>query len=355
MIAEFIATSDPRWQECLHRAPHDFYHLPAYVDLCATEEGATPAAFFAEDQGSAFLAPVLIRAMPPVLDAPDDWYDCVSPYGYSTPLVAPSQERLQQFLEAFCEAARPRGIVTAFFRLHPLLPLAQSILCSFGRVTNHGQTVYVDVTKSREDIWRQTREDHRSDIQKLGRLGFHAVMDDWSLFDQFIDLYHATMRRVRARQDYLFSRDYFDRFKFILGDHVHLCCVLSSDRQLACAGTYVDCNGIVQGHLAGTATAFRAFAPSKLMQDCVRSWAKEAGHRVFHLGGGVGGARDSLFDFKAGFSKERAEFFTFRMVLDEWKNQMLIELAHTQKGSQDISPDFFPLYRGIAMAGSLQP
>ena len=355
MTAEFIATEDPRWQEVLHRAPHDFYHLPGYVDLCAREEGAIPAAFYAEDQGSIFLAPLLIRTMPPTLGAPEDWYDCVSPYGYSSPLVGPEQEALPHFLGAFCEAARQRGIVTAFFRLHPLLPLAHAILSMFGRVTNHGQTVYVDVTKPREEIWRQTREDHRSDIRKLGRLGFSAVMDDWSLFDSFITLYHDTMRRVGARHDYLFSREYFDRFKLILGDHVHLCCVLSPDGQVACGGTYVDCNGIVQGHLAGTATAFLSLAPSKLMQDCVRSWAKVSGHRVFHLGGGVGGARDSLFEFKAGFSKERAEFYTYRMVLDEWKQQSLIDLAHRQNGRQDISSEFFPLYRSLAMARSLEP
>ena len=355
MSGEFITTSDGRWQAYLDRFPHDFYHLPAYVDLCGEQDGATPAAFYAEDHGSTFLAPVLIRSLPPILDAPDDWCDCVSPYGYSTPLIAPLQTQLPQFLGAFCEAARQRGIVTAFFRLHPLLPLTHDILCGFGRLTNHGQTVYVDVSKSREEIWRQTREDHRSDIRKLGRLGFRAVMDDWSLFDAFIDLYHTTMRRVGARHDYFFSREYFHRFKSMLGDHLHLCCVLSPEGHLACGGTYLDCNGIVQGHLAGTATDFLAVAPSKLMQDYVRSWTKASGHYVFHLGGGVGGARDSLFEFKAGFSKERAEFFTYRMVLDEWKNDTLLDLAHRQNGRHDIHTDYFPPYREIMIAPPVHP
>jgi hypothetical protein len=47
--AEFISPEDPRWEKFLRTCRHDFYHLPEYVKLCAKSEGATPAAFYAED------------------------------------------------------------------------------------------------------------------------------------------------------------------------------------------------------------------------------------------------------------------------------------------------------------------
>jgi hypothetical protein len=349
MIAEFITPRDPRWTRCLRTAPHDFYHLPEYVEMCAKNEEGVAAAFYAEDGGAMFLAPVLIRGIPRTLGAPAGWYDCVSPYGYSTPVITPCQEALERFLDAFCHAARERSIVTAFFRLHPLLPLNLQVLGKFGQLTKHGQTVYVDLSKSADDIWRQTRGNHRRDIRKLDRLGFRVLLDDWSLFEDFLRLYDMTMLRVGARPDYLFSREYFQELRATLGNHLHLCAVLSKEDEVASAGTYVDWDGIVQFHLAGSETKYQSLAPSKLMQHFMRTWAKETSNSVLHLGGGVGGVEDSLFEFKAGFSKQRAEFFTYRIVLDEEKNALLIWAAGAQmKGASDVSPDFFPAYRKVS-------
>jgi hypothetical protein len=345
MIAQFILPSDPRWETALSRMRHDFYHDPGYVALCAKEEGAVPTAFYAAEDGALFLAPLLLRSIPPSLGMPPDWCDCVSPYGYSTPLMAGSEEQLAAFLEAYGDTARARGIVTTFFRLHPLLPLNPDILGKFGRLVQHGQTVYIDLSRSKEELWRHTREDHRSDIRKLERKGYRAVFDDWRWFDSFIVLYYATMKRLGAREHYLFSRDYFSDFRAVLGDRFHLCCVVSQDGDLACGGTYVECDGIVQGHLAGTATSHMAAAPSKLMQHAVRNWAKDTGKQVFHLGGGVGAARDTLFQFKAGFAKERAEFFTYRMVTDESRYALLTQQALSQQQERNAPADFFPLYR----------
>jgi hypothetical protein len=346
MIAEFITSRDPRWTRYLRTAPHDFYHVPEYAELCAKHEKGVAAAFYAEDGGATFLAPVLIRAIPRTLDAPAGWYDCVSPYGYSTPVVTPCQESLERFLEAFCHAARERSIVTAFFRLHPLLPLNLQVLGKFGQLAKHGQTVYVDLSKSADDIWRQTRANHRRDIRKLDRLGFRVALDDWSLFEAFLRLYDMTMRRVGARPDYLFSREYFQELRATLGSHLHLCTVLSKEDEVASAGTYVDWDGIVQFHLAGNETKYLSLAPSKLMQHFMCGWAKETSNSVFHLGGGVGGVEDSLFEFKAGFSKQRADFFTYRIVLDEEKNALLSRAAEAQmKDARDVAPDFFPVYR----------
>ena len=345
MIAEFISSTDWRWEAALSRMRHDFYHEPGYVTLCAKEEGAAPAAFYAVEGEAMFLAPLLLRSLSPSLGVPSDWCDCVSPYGYSTPLMAGSEKHLSAFLEAYADTARMRGIVTAFFRLHPLLPLNLDILGKFGRLVKHGQTVYIDLSKSKEELWRHTREDHRSDIRKLERQGYRAVFDDWHRFDPFIELYHATMKRLSAREHYLFSQNYFSDFRAVLGDRLHLCCVVSQDGELACGGTYVESDGIVQGHLAGTATSHIAAAPSKLMQHAVRNWAKDTGKEVFHLGGGVGAACDTLFQFKAGFAKERADFFTYRMVIDESRYALLTQHALASQQGGNAPAEFFPLYR----------
>ena len=55
---------------------------------------------------------------------------------------------------------------------------------------------------------------------------------------------------------------------------------------------------------------------------------KARGNRVMHLGGGLGGAHDSLFDFKAGFSKDRQPFRTWRVVVDPVRYAELSQARH---------------------------
>jgi acyl-CoA synthetase (AMP-forming)/AMP-acid ligase II len=45
-------------------------------------------------------------------------------------------------------------------------------------------------------------------------------------------------------------------------------------------------------------------------------------------------------------AKQRADFFTYRIVLDEEKNALLIRASGAQmEDARDVSPDFFPAYR----------
>jgi hypothetical protein len=348
MIAEFITPEDLRWSQYLAKNHHDFYHLPEYVKFCAKYENAIATAFYAEDEKAAFLAPLLIRPIPISLGAPASWYDCASPYGYSTPLITPSENSLYDFLEAFCHAARRRGIVTAFFRLHPFLRLNHGVLEQFGLLMKHGQTVYIDLAQSEDEIWAQERINHKRDIQRLQRLGFKVNLDDWRFLPDFIGVYQKTMQRVDAGEVYMFSQSYFHELKSALGDRVHLSCVLTKDDKVAAAGLFIETAGLVQYHLGGTVDEYLSLAPSKLMCDFMWRWAKKRSSKVFHLGGGVGGMCDSLFHYKAGYSKARADCFTYRMVLDEWKNETLIRLAETQAGERDNACSyFFPAYRRL--------
>jgi hypothetical protein len=66
---------------------------------------------------------------------------------------------------------RARGIVTVFVRLHPLLDTPLDILARFGTVIRHGETVSMDLTVSVEEMWRQTRSDHRNHINRARRGG----------------------------------------------------------------------------------------------------------------------------------------------------------------------------------------
>jgi hypothetical protein len=353
-FAGFIDPGDKRWAAMLEKTRHDFYHLPRYSNLSGRHESGHPVAFYAEWDDSAMLIPLLIRKLPLNLEAPDNWCDLASPYGYPSPLFYSPSELVSPvpFLKALEEAAWSIDAVCGFFRFHPLLPVPREGLNEKGKLICHGQTVFIDLRMSEEEIRRDTRKNHRENIIRLEKEGFTAVMNDWSRWPEFIAVYHQTMARLQANSCYCFSNEYFEEFRSVLGSRAHLCSILSPEGEMAACGLITATEGIIQIHLAATATPYLDKAPSKLMFDAVRRWAQENGEKELHLGGGVGGSNDSLFRFKSGFSKCHADFHTYRMIFDSTRYNLLVREWMKSRTAQEVPcvPEddfdgFFPLYR----------
>jgi ribosomal protein S18 acetylase RimI-like enzyme len=328
----------PEWAAALHAGRHDFYHLPAYAALCASQLGGEARALYVTDHARTLLLPLVIR------DVPGGGRDALSPYGYPGPIGNASDDSafLRTALVAGLSMLRDAGIVSVFVRLHPLLNPHPPM--GLGTLVRHGETVSIDLTLRAEQLWAQTRLNHRRDITRALQMGFVARMDDnWGHLEAFKDLYRLTMARRAAAPFYFFDDLYFDGLRDALGESLRLC-IVEKDGDIAAAGLFVETNGIVQYHLSGTADAFRMFQPTKLMMHFVGGWAKNRGNRVLHLGGGVGGADDSLLRFKVGFSPLRHIFATLRMVTDEREYRRLVA-AHDPYLDQGERTGFFPSYR----------
>ena len=344
MQAELLRPADARWLDFLGACRHDFYHLPAYVELCARHEGGEAAAFWAAEGGAAMLIPMVLRPLPAELDSGRGWLDAVAPYGYPCPLVRgePGAEALASMLWAFREAGAAAGIVCAFLRMHPLLPLPEAPFRAFGELIEHGETVYLDLALPREELDRQTRANHLADVRKLEREGFTVRVDAWERMADFVRIYEQTMRYRAAGAYYFFERGYYDELRRSLDGNLHLCIVQSPDGDAAAAGLFTRIGGLVQFHLSGTSEDYRRAGPAKMMLVHMRDWARERGARYLHLGGGVGCREDSLAFFKQGFSKLRGRFRTFRMVLEPGAYHSLVQ--GLPQGAQ-AAGDFFPAYR----------
>lgn len=345
--AEFILPDDSRWAQMLRDVRHDFYHLPQYIELCSEQEGGTAAAFYAETDHNIFLVPLLIRNIPFASRLEGTERDLVTPYGYPSPLLLDpcDPNALAQFMTAFQWAAMERNFVSAFFRLHPLLPLPDRVLREHGEVVKHGETVSIDLSLPEQTLWRQIRRDRRGCIKKLLGQGYHVVMDEWGALDEFIQIYMETMQRVNAKAFYYFPRSYFTGLRAALGERLHLCLVVSPSGRVAAASLFTLTDGIIQLHLSGTAAEYCHLGPSKLMLHEISLMGKSAGARIMHLGGGVGGRRDSLFEFKAAFSPLRNSFSTYRMILQEERYHELVRVWKKEHKNLPLSSDYFPLYR----------
>jgi hypothetical protein len=348
MHTDFIAPQDKRWSQILQHAPHDFYHLPEYVSFCARHEGGLPCAFVAQSGGQALFVPLLMRALPPELQPESGFCDVLTPYGYPGPILVgnPSEETLHKMLQAYLRVCREYSIISSFWRLHPLLPFPLGPLGNSGVLVHHGFTVYIDLAHTPEQLWQETSLNHRRGIKTLKKNGFVVVRNDWNYWQAFIDAYRETMFRVGACEFYLFSDDYFEDLKTALGNRIEFWTALSPEGEFASAALFLVEDGIVQYHLGATTEKYFDWSPNKLILSEVRFWAREAGHRVFHLGGGRGGKLDSLYTFKSRFSHLTAPFHTFRaIIMPAVYADMVRRHGRGSQGRNDGEDDFFPAYR----------
>lgn len=343
MKVEVVTPSSGLWSAFLDRVPHDFYHLPAYVALSARLDDGAAKALLVQDGGRSLLLPFVARPIP----GADGAWDALTPYGYPGPLVSGGAEAdrdafASRALDAAAEELRADGCVSVFARMHPLLgatPRPEG-----GLLVQHGTTVHVDLRRSEGELWSDTTSGHRNEINRAIKAGHRASFDEGFVHaDRFVEIYQATMRRVGAAAHYFFDRDYLAGLREALGPRLKLA-VVEIDGAVAAAGLFVATGAFVQYHLSGADEAYLRKQPTKLMLHFVRGWAKARGAAWLHLGGGVGGGEDSLFRFKAGFSKARSPFYTLRLVVDPEAYRALSRARHPGADAADVS-GFFPLYR----------
>jgi hypothetical protein len=341
LAGEIVGPCSPRWSAVLSRVWHEVYQLPEYVAFDADLVSGRPSAFVFENDGGVFLLPFVIREIPGTGRC-----DAVSPYGYPGPLSDRTDPPFwRQALASLRQTLVQEGLVSLFVRLDPLMPVPLEALSEFGTLMRHGATVSIDLRLTREEWWPQLRKDHREAINRSIRLGRVSVMDDWGYLDEFVSLYEETMTRVHAAPEYFFDQDYFRDLRDAVGERAHLMTVLDEDHHPVAGSVLLTTGGIMQAHLAGSRTTRRREEPFPFMIHEAVRWGRSYGCTAFQLGGGVGGQEDSVFDFKKGFSPNRHDFHTLRIVLDaEAYREMALKADPTADPCDHRG--FFPRYRG---------
>ncbi|CAK0762472.1 GNAT family N-acetyltransferase [Gammaproteobacteria bacterium] len=346
MITELLNTVDPRWNEVLASIPHDFYHLPGYIELEAIRMGGVAGAIYIEEDGSRFLQPVVLRELPfNVPGLPADATDASSPYGYPGPLIDARNGFMETLKTALPRFMRERHILSLFVRLNPLLN-DPALLTGLGNFVAHGEVIWIDLTLAPEELHRQTRSRYRSYLKKMKSEGVTVDFDEnYDLYQTFIKLYYATMNDVGADEMYYFDTDYFERLREILGANMKLV-VVKHEGIIAAMGLFMRTGSIVQYHLSGKNVDSGQPHATKAMMVFVRDWAKSVGAKILNLGGGIGSENDNLSQFKRGFSELTRPFYTWRLIGDsdyydtcvkEWSRRACCDVGATT--------GFFPSYR----------
>lgn len=346
----FLPPGDARWADTLHKLAHDFYYIPEYLTLNAKFEEGEAFAFVAEKGDNIFFLPLIVRPVSfSCCDFPDDvFYDAISPYGYSSPLVrgeGGADGFYRESLEIFFRELKKRNVVTMFARLHPLLACPEK-LKDYGTLIYHGRTVSINLNSPEREIWQQIRGNHRNGIKRAEDMGQKIFVDrDWDYWDEFIKIYYETMNRNGADPYYYFNPEYFIQMRQTMRRFMHLVIVLCQE-EVAAASLFTEVDGIVQYHFSGTADRYLTSGCTKALLYFMILWEKQRGNRILHIGGGLGGKEDSLYHYKAGFSKSRHLFYTWRVITNEEIYSRLIDEWEKCNARQaDQIDGFFPAYR----------
>lgn len=347
MELDVITTANPRaWTGALERSGwHDFYHECWYHQLAEQAGEGTGQLLVISHAGRTFTLPVLLR---PIAGARGrtgaPLHDATSVYGYAGPtgvFDGVDDDAWAVMSAAIREHLVTTDTVSLFARLHPLRD-QQSLFAGAGQIVDVGTTVSVDLTTPDAQQWREYRADNRNRISRLRREGYVCEARGPGDLETFIELYEATMRRVSAKAYYVFPRDYYAALVDRARGGLEIFVVTDGEGTPAAAGLFSFRGDVVQYHLSGAGEGYRKQAPTTLLLDTVRRVAIARGARHLHLGGGLGGAEDSLFAFKAGFGGGRHRFRVVQWILDP---EAYRELAARRAGRGPAPVGFFPGYR----------
>jgi carbamoyl-phosphate synthase large subunit len=330
------------WTEIVSKFDCDFYHEAGYVGLCAAGEGGRASLLEIALPHGVILLPLIER---PIASAVG--WDATSPYGYPGPVVRPSRAVTVPYLIAqaaqdFRQYVKEQGLISVFIRMHPTLTPESRAWLTWGTPVIHGETVSVDLALEPEVRKRQMRGNLRRDIKHLQQAGFIAYDDEhWQCLQDFVEIYNDTMWRVHAATQYFFPYNYFAELREIFGERAHLI-VAKKDQEVAAAGLFIRSGRTVQYHLAGSAEKYQRASPMKLVLDFAADYFGATGAEVLHLGGGVNGQNDTLFNFKRGFSPITQPFISLRVVGDREK---YTSMCRALNGEANNNTSYFPPYR----------
>lgn len=348
------------WDQALEQCrPYDVYHTAGYHRV-AERSGAGSARLFVFEAGESVIAfPYLVRNVGnlPWIES-SAHRDATSVYGYAGPVSNvrdPGSELTAEFGDALTNALARERVVSLFSRLHPLLE-NRSLVAHLGDIAPCGSTVSIPLTPPR-DWLRDMSSNHRRDIRKARQSGVTVGEDPgFETLDGFVQAYHDTMARRRAKDDYFFPADYFRALRKELGSVLQVFIARDADGQILCWVLVFACGPILQYHLSATPGEHVSRSAIKTIFFEVSRWGAERGYQWFHLGGGLGGAvEDGLFRFKRGFSKNTHGFDLLKICLDPKiyddlcrRRQEWIEEFASDAGEES----YFPHYRAPIVAGA---
>ena len=326
------------WLEVWDATGREPFAHPGYCRRIASPADQAIAVVTDHAWGRA-LVPLIRRKVPG-----SDMEDVCSPYGYGGPYFE-GDGRTGEVLSAVRRYLERAGLVSGFLRLDLGCPDPGQTPEAEVLVQHAADNIVVDLGASVADRWRRVAHKVRKNVNKAIRAGCKVrSASDSQAINQFIDVYHATMRRRHAEPWFFFDRAFFEALLDELRTQARLFTVHDREGRVVSVELVLASRHRLYSYLGGTLSSAFAYSPNDLLKFEVIRYGVEAGLSEYVLGGGhVQG--DGIFKYKASFEPDGiVPFRTARMIGSVEGFRKLTGCTSAGLGEQ-LAVGYFPSYR----------
>ncbi|MBR4288919.1 MAG: peptidoglycan bridge formation glycyltransferase FemA/FemB family protein [Clostridia bacterium] len=345
MLTVYTAKDSAQWDSVAKSfSDSDVYYLSGYVKGFEIHGDGEPLLFYYEGDGIRGINVVMKRD---ISQAPQFsgklpsgvYFDFATPYGYGGWIIEGDGDDAPLF-EAYSKWCAENNIVSEFVRFHPVIENHKRCL-NYCEVIQLSNTVCMDLD-SPDVIWANITSKNRNMIRKAKNHSLSVSTGlSQELFDEFKEIYNATMDKDNATSYYYFGDSFYTSILEDLKDNALIFYVTAENGDVAAASIMLYENGKMNYHLSGSRREYQRLAPTNLLLHEAAVWGSEHGLKTLHLGGGVGSAEDGLLAFKKSFYRGdlRTFFIGKKIHNEEVYNELL------KKRGEEIQSNYFPKYR----------
>lgn len=327
----YFISDSVKWSELLKLFGYsDIYHTFEYTSLDSERIGGVANLIIVNMPTGMIGLPLIFRKIP----NENRYSDAASVYGYNGVLTSSSitPEDFASGIKKIKTALVERDCVSFFNR--------ESNFTPFRLPESHetGKVLAVDLMQDPEVYEKSLAEGHRQEIKALRKLNYSVVKSmDSKVIKDFHEVYEHTMLRRGAKINYFFSVKYFESVLKIHSSSPELRAVYHEGKMVAGA-IFITQGDHMYYMFSGSILGVSHYPAMKLILDQVIRENLNNGKKLLHLGGGLGGKQDSLYQFKLGFGKVILPFRTTQWIL-------LPEVYNRLSAHVLTETSFFPKYR----------
>lgn len=297
-----VEIGDPKWVAGLmNLAPHrrDIHFDQRMVAPYITAYGWKASLAYTECENGYIIQPLLLTKENELRHA----------YNFGGPIGTNDLLNSKEHIDKINDWARHRDIKTQYCTLVPNLAKEQLRLLTSSGINPEFRknSVIIDL----ED--QKIRGTTRRLANKAQGAGVEVRSYPLTFLKHFIDIYNATMDRVKAKDHWHFPDDWFEAF----ARFVKPCLMLAEFEGKFVAGcliAYSQQYPVAYYHFAGCLDTYLGMGINQQMVLAACEFIRSIGLRYLYLGGGITDSEDdSLFIFKSGFSKLRQPVYSFKV------------------------------------------
>ncbi|MDT0558726.1 GNAT family N-acetyltransferase [Ichthyenterobacterium sp. W332] len=320
---------------------HPYYKV-AFLDIFYDGlDNARAVALFDTNEKPLVTMPFYLRPIESTLVKNELFFDVTSTWGYSGPLYNDdiSELILNEFWSLVDSWYQNNNVVTEFLRFNT----TNNTLGYNGQLVTIMNIVKGNLTTP-EDIWNNYNRKVRKNINKAKRAQLYTKVHDNitdQVFDDFYKIFVHTMDRTEAKSQYYNSSEKLKLFFKAHSNNAAIALTYNEDSKAISSEIVLLSNHTMFSFIGGTLSEYFNQRPNEDLKNEVIKWGINKGFKYYVLGGGLG-KEDGIFNYKKAFFPENTvPFITGRKIL----NKEIYNVLCSAIKEEDITDDFFPLYR----------